>query len=97
MSDVVEAAVAAINERLGSDGFDGSIRVEIEDEGALLIDQDGARDAGDEEAVCTMTASADTLQGLLEGDLNPTAAFMSGKLKVEGDMSMAMKLGAALA
>lgn len=96
MSEVVKAAVDAINKRLSADGFDGSIRVEIEDEGALIIDQDGAR-ASDEDADCTMTASADTLQGMLKGDVNPTAAFMSGKLRVEGDMSMAMKLGAALA
>ncbi len=96
MSDVVKAAVDAINKRLGADGFDGSIKVEIEDEGALIIDQDGAR-AGDDETDCTMTASADTLQGMLEGDLNPTAAFMSGKLKVEGDVTVAMKLGSALA
>lgn len=96
MSDVVAAAVDAINKRLGADGFDGSIRVEIEDEGALIIDQDGAR-AGDDDADCTMRASAETLQDLLEGDLNPTAAFMSGKLAVEGDVSVAMKLGAALA
>jgi len=26
------------------------------------------------------------------GDLNPTAAFMQGKLKIEGDMSVAMAL-----
>lgn len=96
MSEVLKAAVDAINARLGADGFDGSIKVEIEDEGALIIDRNGAR-ASDEDADCTMTASADTLQGMLEGDLNPTAAFMSGKLTVEGDMSMAMKLGAALA
>ena len=97
MSDVVLAAIAAMNARLGADGFDGSIKVEIEDEGALVIDQGGARPAGDDTAECTMIASADTLQGLLEGDLNPTAAFMSGKLRVEGNMQMAMKLGAALA
>ncbi len=96
MSEVLKAAVDAINTRLGVDGFDGSIKVEIEGEGALIIDHDGAR-ASDDDADCTMSASADTLQGMLEGDLNPTAAFMSGKLKVEGDMSMAMKLGAALA
>jgi putative sterol carrier protein len=96
MSDVLKAAIEAINNRLGEDGFDGSIKVEIEDEGALIIDQDGAR-ASDEDADCTMTADADTLQGMLEGDVNPAGAFMSGKLQVEGDMSMAMKLGAALA
>jgi putative sterol carrier protein len=29
---------------------------------------------------------------MLGGDLDPTTAFMMGKLKVEGDMSIAMKL-----
>jgi putative sterol carrier protein len=32
----------------------------------------------------------------MEGDVNPTMAFMSGKLRIEGNMGMAMKLGAAL-
>ena len=44
----------------------------------------------------TLIASADAFQSLLEGDLNPTMAFMTGKLKVEGDMGMAMKLGGVL-
>ena len=96
MSEVLKAAVDTINARLDADGFDGSIKVEIEDEGTLVIDQDGAR-VSDDEADCTMTASAETLQGILEGDISPTTAFMSGKLKVDGDMSIAMKLGAALA
>jgi putative sterol carrier protein len=34
---------------------------------------------------------------MIEGDVNPTAAFMQGKLSVDGDMGMAMQLGAALA
>ena len=38
MSDVLKAAIEAINARLGDDGFDGSIKVEIEGEGALGID-----------------------------------------------------------
>jgi putative sterol carrier protein len=32
----------------------------------------------------------------MAGDLNPTSAFMSGKLKLDGDMGTAMKLGSAL-
>jgi putative sterol carrier protein len=31
---------------------------------------------------------------MLNGDLNPVAAFMQGRLKVEGDMSLAMRLQA---
>ena len=33
---------------------------------------------------------------ILSGDLNPTAAFMGGKLTVDGDMGTAMKLGSVL-
>jgi putative sterol carrier protein len=36
------------------------------------------------------------LADLLSGDLNPTAAFMGGKMQVEGDMSVAMKLGSVV-
>ncbi len=94
MSDVVTKAVAALQEKIGG-GFDGVVKFDIEDEGSIIIDHDGVR-AGDDAADVTMTASAETFQQILEGDLNPTAAFMSGRLKVEGDMGTAMRLGAAL-
>ena len=45
----------------------------------------------------TLTASAETFESMMSGDLNPTAAFMGGKLAVDGDMGTAMKLGAILA
>ena len=56
----------------------------------------GAR-AGDDPAEVTLTADADTFKSILDGETNSTAAFMSGKLKVDGDMGMAMKLASALA
>ncbi len=95
MSDVIEAAVAALNEKLGGQGFDGTAKFVIEGEGSIVIDEAGAR-AGDDEADVTMTASTDTFRAILDGDLNPTAAFMSGKLSVDGSMGQAMKLGAVL-
>jgi len=95
MSDVIAKAVEALNEKMGSDGFDGSVKVEIEGEGSLIIDQNGAR-ASDEDADCTLTATAETFEGMLTGDVNPTTAFMTGGLKVDGDMGSAMKLGAVL-
>jgi len=51
----------------------------------------------DEPAACTLKADAETLQGMLTGSVDPTSAFMSGKLSVEGDMGQAMKLGSLLA
>lgn len=95
MSDVITKAVEALNEKMDGDSFDGSIKVDIEGEGCIMIDQNGVR-AGDEEADCTLTADAETFQGMLTGDVNPTSAFMTGGLKVDGDMSAAMKLGAIL-
>jgi putative sterol carrier protein len=44
-----------------------------------------------------MTADAETFQAIIEGELNPTAAFMSGKLTIDGDMGTAMKLASAMA
>lgn len=94
MSEVVTAAVAALGERL-SGGIAGTAKFVIEGEGALMIDGNGVR-AGDEPADVTLTADADTFQGILSGDVNATAAFMQGKLAVDGDMGLAMQLGAAL-
>lgn len=96
MSDIVAAAVAALSEKLGGDAFDGSAKFAIEGEGAILIDADGVR-ASDDDADVTMTADVDTFQAILSGELNPTAAFMSGKLAIDGDMGAAMKLGSVLA
>ena len=96
MSTVIDTAVATLNEKLGGGGFDGSAKFVIEGEGAIVLDGNGAR-AGDDDTSVTLTADAETFQAMMEGDLNPTAAFMTGKLSVDGDMGLAMQLGAVLA
>jgi putative sterol carrier protein len=95
MSDVVTAAVKALNDKLDGNGFDGVAKFEIEDEGAILIDEAGAR-AGDDAADVTLSASADTFQDILTGNLDATSAFMTGRLKLDGDMGLAMRLGSVL-
>lgn len=94
MSVVIEKAVDFLSAKLGT--FDGSVKFVVEGEGAIMLDESGVR-AGDEEAACTLTASSETFQGILSGDVNATSAFMMGKLKLDGDMSQAMRLGGALA
>ena len=96
MSDVITAAVAALSEKLGDGAFDGAAKFVIKGEGAVMVDAGGVR-AADEPADVTLTASAETFQDMMTGDLNPTSAFMSGKLTVDGDMGMAMQLGGLLA
>ena len=96
MSDVVTMAVAALQSKMDGDSFDGSAKFVIEDEGALIIEGSDVR-AGDDETDVTLTADQETFEAILSGELNPTAAFMGGKLTIEGDMSKAMALAGVLA
>ncbi len=95
MSDIANEAVVVPNEKLAGSDFDGTAKFDIEGEGTVMMDENGAR-AADEEADVTLSADAETFQSILEGDTNPTSAFMTGKLKIDGDMGMAMKLAAVL-
>lgn len=93
---IIDEAVSALSAKLAG-GFDGSAKFVIEGEGALIVDGGGVRAADDEDgADVTLTASVDTFQGILSGSVNPAMAFMSGKLKLDGDMGTAMRLGSAL-
>lgn len=94
MSDIIDQAVAALSEKMAG-GFDGTAKMVIEGEGAIMIDADGVR-AGDDDADVTLTASTDTFKGILDGSTNPTAAFMAGQLSVDGDMGAAMRLAGVL-
>jgi putative sterol carrier protein len=94
MSEMIDAAVKALSAKM-SGGFDGVAKFVIPGEGAIMMDMDGVR-AGDEPADVTLTADADVFRAILDGDINPTMAFMQGKLAVDGNMGLAMKLGTVL-
>ena len=95
MSDIVNDAVEMLNEKLSGAGLSGSAKFDIAGEGSIVMDSEGAR-AGDDATDVTLSADADTFRSILEGETDPTGAFMSGKLTVDGDMGMAMQLAAAL-
>ncbi|MEL7343756.1 MAG: SCP2 sterol-binding domain-containing protein [Pseudomonadota bacterium] len=95
MSDTIDAAVAMLTERLAGADIANRIKFAIEGEGDIMVTPDGIA-KGDEEADVTLKADAETFQEILSGALNPTAAFMSGRLAVDGDMGAAMALGSAL-
>lgn len=94
MSAVIDTAVAALGEKF-SGGFAGIAKFVIPGEGAIVIDGNGVR-AGDDDADVTLTAEADVFQQILAGDLNPTSAYMTGKLTIDGNLGLAMQLGSAL-
>lgn len=96
MSDIVNEAVAVLNEKMVEGGFDGLAKFDIKGEGAVMIDANGAR-AADDDADVTLSADPETFKSILDGETNPTSAFMTGKLSVDGDMGLAMKLAAVLA
>ena len=53
---------------------------------------DNAVSADNNDADCTIKISIDDFTKLIKGDLNPMSAMMSGKLKIDGDMGVALKL-----
>ena len=95
MSNVIEQAVNALIEKMAGAGFDGSAKFSIEGEGSVIVDANGVR-ASDEDAEVTLIATAETFQDIMAGALDPTSAFMSGKLRIEGDMGTAMRLSGVL-
>jgi putative sterol carrier protein len=63
----------------------GSWRVGV-DEGELSVEE------GREDADCVIVMKEEVFLRLLRGEQNPAAAFMLGRIKVEGDMAYALKL-----
>ena len=95
MSEALESAAAALREKFGGADIDETVKFEIEDEGAILV-ENGEVTTGDGEADVTIRANLDTFREIFDGDLSPTAAYMSGRMAIEGDMGVAMKLSQIL-
>ena len=76
-------------------GMTNSYVFDIDGAGQWKVDvQDGKVSVteGGGEADVTISASEENFDKIASGDLNPTTAYMSGKLKIKGDMGAAMKL-----
>jgi putative sterol carrier protein len=76
-------------------GMNNSYLFEIEGAGTWTVDvKDGAVSVaeGGDTADATISASEETFEKIVSGEQNPTTAYMTGKLKVKGDMSAALKL-----
>jgi putative sterol carrier protein len=76
-------------------GMNNSYLFDIEGAGQWLVAvQDGnvTVTQGTGEADTTITTSEESFMAIVRGEQNPTTAYMTGKLKIKGDMGAAMKL-----
>ncbi len=76
-------------------GMNSSFAFDIADAGAWTVSvADGVVSVaeGEQEADCTISASEETFMKIANGEANATTAYMTGKLKIKGDMSAALKL-----
>ena len=80
-------------------GLNARVRFDMGAEGVIAVDaKNGAPCIADEsmEADCTIRVSAENMEKLMAGALNPMLAYTLGKLKVDGSMGVAMKVAALL-
>ncbi|XP_061182183.1 hydroxysteroid dehydrogenase-like protein 2 [Saccostrea echinata] len=97
-----EQTFSAIQPLLGEDlvsSMNGVFQFNLtgNDQGVWFIDlKTGSGNIGKGEAPgganCTMTLDSEDFVKMFKGELKAVTAFMSGKLKIQGDMGLAMKL-----
>ncbi|MFV0475793.1 MAG: SCP2 sterol-binding domain-containing protein [Pikeienuella sp.] len=91
MSDSDDDIPQEMRDRVAASEFDKVMKFDCGDDGVLVINRrEITRE--DMEADCTIRLSRKNLEKLLKGDMNPMTAFLTGKIKVEGDMSVALQL-----
>ena len=91
MSELLELAQA------NAEGKDfsvlpGSVKWVVDSEVIFMNQENGEITDEDAEADCTITTDMDTFKGMYDKSVSPQAAFMSGKMKIAGDMGIALKL-----
>jgi putative sterol carrier protein len=77
-------------------GMTNSYVFDIDGAGQWKVDVDDGKvtvsEGGGDDADAVISSSSETFQKIIAGDQNPTSAYMTGKLKIKGDMGAAMKL-----
>lgn len=94
----LQSLTERIQTLVGTDsGLDATFKF-ITDEGIISVDTKQVPNIvtnDDLETECAMEISTKNALDLLSGELNPMMAYMMGKLKIKGDMGVAMKIAQA--
>jgi putative sterol carrier protein len=92
----LESITQSIRTKMGDDsGLEATLKFDCGADGVIVLDGVSSPNTvsnTDAETDCTVTVSLENLQAMMDGQLNSVTGFMSGKLKVSGDMIVAMKL-----
>ncbi len=91
----LDSIAADIRQVLETKRFSGSLKFDCGDAGVIVL-ADGTATTEDRPTDCTLTISEGNLVKLLNGKLNPMTGVMLGKLKVSGDLGVAMGLAKLL-
>ena len=101
-SPQVQEIVTQMSTAIGDNsGLGGTLKFDFGEPGSVYIDgkatPNTVSDGDGKSADCTITLTLETFEKMVKGELDGTSAFMQGKLRVAGDMGLAMKLGPILA
>jgi putative sterol carrier protein len=92
----LDEVTARMRGRVGEDsGLGAKVKFDFGADGVILLDATQTPNVvsnEDAEADCTIRISLDDFVEMGAGELSPAMAFMMGKLKVDGDLGLAMKL-----
>ncbi len=91
----LDAIAADISKTLETRSFTGSLKFDCGEAGVIVL-ADGTASTADCDTDCTLKISEENLVKLLTGKLNPMTGVMMGKLKVSGDLTVAMGLAKLL-
>jgi putative sterol carrier protein len=72
----------------------GKIKFEVDGVGILIdgTSETNTVSASNDDADCTISLTAEVLEKLRDGEINPMMAVMGGQIKITGDMGLAMKV-----